>query len=138
MCVKRQHRFLPADCQVIARMGHWVDQSMYNSYLRFFKPEGLLGLGGYPGAAQKDYNTFYHPRFCVPVPAELQQLLMPYLGQLEQQVQSLGTNASASRRAFIKLMRYGVGVVVQDALELADSAPKNPVHRLLRTNQCFR
>lgn len=124
--------------QVIARMGKWLYQSIYNSYLRYFKPEGLLGLAGWPRAAQKDYTTFFHPRFCMPVPTELQQLLMPFLGCLEKEVQGMGKAATASRRAFLKLLRYGAGVVVQDALELVDLAPRNPVHQLLLRHPCFR
>lgn len=111
---------------------------MYNSYLLWFKPQGLLGLAGYPGAASNDYQAFFHPRFCMPVPVELERLLFPKLPQLEEQVRAMGTAASASRRAFLKAMHYGIVVTVQDALELADVAPANPVHRLLLRNPCFR
>jgi hypothetical protein len=120
------------------RMGRWLYQSLYNSYLRYFKPEGLLGLAGWPRAAHKDYNTFFAPRFCVPVPVELQQLLMPLLSTLEKQVHDMGQAATPSRRAFLKLLAYGAGVVVQDALELADLAPLNPVHSLLLRHPTFR
>jgi len=123
--------------QTIARMGRWLYQSLYNSYLRYFKPEGLLGLAGWPRAAQKDYNTFFHSRFLMPVPLELQQLLMPFLSTLQQQVEGMGQAATASRKAFLKLLAYGVGVVVQDALELADLSPRNPVHSLLLRHPTF-
>lgn len=100
------------------RMGRWLYQSLYNSYLRYFKPEGLLGLAGWPRAAHKDYNTFFAPRFCVPVPVELQQLLMPLLSTLEKQVQDMGQAATPSRRAFLKLL-------AQRHEEQADVVPCN-------------
>jgi hypothetical protein len=142
--VKAQTALLIKPCcalmvlQVIMRMGRWLAQSLYNSYLRYFKPEGLLGLAGWPRAALKDYSTFFHSRFCIPVPTELQQLLMPFLSTLEQQVHGMGQQATASRRAFLKLLAYGAGVVVQDALELAEQAPLNPVHHLLLSHSTFR
>lgn len=47
--------------QVIARFGKWLYAAMYKSYLMFFKVEGLLAVGGWERAAQKDYNTFWDP-----------------------------------------------------------------------------
>jgi hypothetical protein len=110
---------------------------MYNAYLLWFKPEGLLALAGYPRAATKDYSTFYHPRFVMGVPQELENLVMPMLPQLEQQVLEMGKEASASRKAYVKTMRYGATVAVQDGLELAEEYPNNPVHRLLMRNPTF-
>jgi hypothetical protein len=47
--------------QVIARFGKWLYAAMYKSYLMFFKPEGLLAMGNWPRAAQKDFQTYWHP-----------------------------------------------------------------------------
>jgi hypothetical protein len=32
-------------------MGRWLHQAMFKSCLLFFRPEGLLAAGGWPGAA---------------------------------------------------------------------------------------
>ena len=51
----------PSHTQVIARFGQWLYNAMYKSYLLFFKPEGLLAVAGWEGAAQKNFNTFWSP-----------------------------------------------------------------------------
>ncbi|KAK9814383.1 hypothetical protein WJX72_004937 [[Myrmecia] bisecta] len=59
------------DDSVIGRTGKWMYQAMYKSYLMFFKPEGLLGVGEWPGAAQKDFTQFWRPEFLLEVPDDL-------------------------------------------------------------------
>ena len=66
------------------RMGKWTYEAMNRSYLAYFKPLGLLGAGGWPGAAKNDYNQFWHPRFCVEVPSILIERLFPQLAALKK------------------------------------------------------
>ena len=65
-------------------MGKWNYEAMNKSYLMYFKPVGLLAAAGWPGAANNDYEQFWHPRFCVSVPQELVDLLFPFLQSLKQ------------------------------------------------------
>lgn len=39
--------------QTIARFGKWLKTAMLKSYLLIFKPDGLLALADWEGAAQK-------------------------------------------------------------------------------------
>ena len=77
-------RRLSWKCQVIARMGKWLYEAMSRSYLKYFKPSGLLGAGGWPGAANNDYKQFWHPRFCVEAPPALLKALFPQLEPLAE------------------------------------------------------
>jgi hypothetical protein len=65
-------------------MGKWNYEAMTKSYLMYFKPAGLLGSAGWPGAATNDYEQYWHPRFCVQVPQGLVDLLFPFLPKLRQ------------------------------------------------------
>jgi hypothetical protein len=49
--------------QVILRMGKWLRQAMYTHYLSFFKTEGLLAIGDWPYAQQKDFAHYWAERF---------------------------------------------------------------------------
>jgi hypothetical protein len=69
--------------QVIARLGRWLHTALTSSYLRFFKPEGLLAAGGWD---RRDYASFFSPRFHVDVPDQLVAEIMPFLASLQQQV----------------------------------------------------
>ena len=126
------------DDQVIARMGAWLYDAMYRSYLLFFKPEGLLAAGGWPGAAQKQFDTFWAARFCVDVPPELIQLLLPILPGLRREVRELGAKAGNSKKSIVKVLEYLAIVVVQDALELAANFPQQPAHALLLQDPMFQ
>ena len=44
--------------QVIARMGKWIYEAMYKSYLEFFKASGLMGAAGWEGAATNELRMF--------------------------------------------------------------------------------
>ncbi|KAK9916158.1 hypothetical protein WJX75_009514 [Coccomyxa subellipsoidea] len=126
------------DDKVIARMGKWNYEALSKSYLMYFKPQGLLAAGGWPGAAQNDYDQFWHPRFCVSVPRELVDLLFPFLRNLEQTVKELGKDATNSMKSVPAALDYLAVVVVQDALEDAERYPDNPVHVLLLASPVFR
>lgn len=59
-------------------MGRWLHQAMFKSCLLFFRPEGLLAAGGWPGAATRDFGQFFAERFCVKVGTHFQDLLFPF------------------------------------------------------------
>ncbi len=74
----------------------------------------------------------------MPVPAELVDVLMPWLPNFKQQVQDMGKAAGPSRRSVLESCEYLANVVVQDAMELCDAHPTHPVHALLLGHQRFR
>ncbi|KAK9829977.1 hypothetical protein WJX72_008999 [[Myrmecia] bisecta] len=104
------------DDSVIGRTGKWMYQAMYKSYLMFFKPEGLLGVGEWPGAAQKDFTQFWRPEFLLEVPDDLIYVVFPHLRRLEEVVKELGRKAGNSVKAAPHVYRYLATVVIQDAL----------------------
>ena len=115
--------------QVIARAGRWLGDAMYKSYLHFYKPEGLLGSGDWP--IDKPHALFWAPRFMMVIPQRLVHLIYPFLPALQQKIASLGSAARPSHLAVPKVLQYLGVVLVQDALELAEEFPDDPVHRLL-------
>lgn len=126
--------------QVIQRIGHWLLDAFGTAYIvPGFTAEALLALAFWPGAAQKDFSGYWAARFHVAVPDELVELLMPGLTAMEV----ANTQAAAARKPsksavhLAQVLRMGATVVVQDALELADKFPDNPVHRLLLEQDCF-
>ncbi|KAK9868889.1 hypothetical protein WJX84_000649 [Apatococcus fuscideae] len=94
--------------ETIARMGRWLRQAMYKSYLKFFRAEGLLAAGGW--SIEKPHGFFYDAsyRFCTTL-SESVVLLLEYLGI----------------------------VLVQDSLVLAEQFPDDPIHELLSTSPTF-
>jgi hypothetical protein len=74
------------------------------------------------------------------VPEELVQLLMPGLAALEKAVADLKAagKPSAVLENLVKLLRMLAVVAVQDALELAEAYPANPVHSMLLANDRFK
>jgi hypothetical protein len=76
--------------QLIARLGRWLRTALTLSYLRFFKPEGLLSAGGW----LKDRMDSFAERFCIEVPEALVALVFPCLAALRTKVglsQAMGT-----------------------------------------------
>ena len=125
--------------QTIRRMGHWLYDAMTKSYLEFFKATGLLGAGGWPGAATNELHMFWHERFMIPTPPELIVLLYPFLPKLEQVIKELGNKATLSMRAAPVLLTYLARVVIQDAIGgLYQLYPEHDVHVLLNTSSLFR
>lgn len=135
--------------QVIQRIGHWLLDSFGTAYIvPGFTPEALLALGFWPGAAQKDFTCYWAERFHVAVPSQLVYLLMPGLDRLEASAAELAEAAQRSRAAADKearnrakrmaqVLKMGAVVVVQDALELAEKFPNNPLHRVLLQKEAF-
>jgi hypothetical protein len=74
---------------VIGRQGRWLHQAMFKSYLLFFRPEGLLAAGGWPGAAERDFDHFFAERFCVKIDEHFQQLLFPFAQDFAQAVSNI-------------------------------------------------
>lgn len=126
--------------QVIQRIGHWLLDAFGTAYIvPGFTAEALLALALWPGAAQKDFTSYWAARFHVAVPDELVELLMPGLGSMEaanQQAAAAGRPNKASVH-LAQVLRMGATVVVQDALELAEKFPHNPIHKLLREQPQF-
>jgi hypothetical protein len=136
----------PQHAQVIQRIGHWLLDSFGTAYIvPGFTPEALLALGFWPGAAQKDFTGYWAERFHVAVPAELIYRLLPGLDRLEAEQEwlhaaSQGRTDKLAEAALmrVQLLRLGAVVVVQDALELADRFPRNPIHAYLLGDAQFR
>lgn len=71
--------------QLIARLGRWMRTALNQSYLRFYKPQGLLAACGW----DKDHpDGFFAERFCIEVPDELVDFVFPFLGKLKEQASS--------------------------------------------------
>ena len=132
--------------QAIMRMGHWNLSTMAESYLLTgLKPEALLTFGLWPGGPQKQFNQFWAERFLVEVPDCLVQYLVPWLKELQEKADAIAQAALAgeakllqSVKGMCKAVPYLARVVVQDALELADDMPDNPVHSMLMEHPEFR
>ena len=141
---------IAAALQIIQRIGHWLLDSFGTAYIvPGFTPEALLALAFWPGAAQKDFTGYWAERFHVSVPSVLVHLLMPGLDRLEEQAAELAEQARQSRhrqdkelsakaKRMVQVLNMGAVVVVQDALELAEQYPANPLHRTLLQQPAFR
>ncbi|KAF6253854.1 hypothetical protein COO60DRAFT_384186 [Scenedesmus sp. NREL 46B-D3] len=132
----------------LERIGHWLLDSFGTSYIvPGFTPEALLALGFWPGAAQKDFSGYWAERFHVAVPLELIYALFPGLKELEAEAAAAQQEAAGGPRsgrvapeaaAVARVLRMGAVMVVQDALELAERFPDNPIHKLLMGYDSFR
>ncbi|DBA86564.1 TPA: hypothetical protein ACH3X1_016780 [Trebouxia sp. C0004] len=127
------------DDSVMRRSGKWLYDSLSRSYLEFFKAVGLLGAGGWPGAATNELHMFWHERFVIPTPPELIVLLFPFLPNLEQAIKELAAAASLSMYAAPLILKYLARVVIQDAAGgMSRVHPDHDVHVLLNTSSVFR
>jgi hypothetical protein len=125
--------------QVICRMGGWLYDAMYKSYLEFFKASGLMGAAGWEGAATNELKLFFAERFFIVVPPELQNLVFPFMPELERIVKSMGPRAGTSMTASVAVFKYLAVVLVQDAAgRLTLDYPEHDVHRLLHGSPVFR
>lgn len=65
------------------RIGHWLMDTLGTSYITpAVGPEALLSLGFWPGAAQKDFGTFWSERFQVDVSMCANELIHYLLPQV--------------------------------------------------------
>ena len=112
--------------------------AMFQSYLMFFKPEGLLAAGSWPGALERDFGMFWATRFCVEVPRALIDYIFPWLTNLEAEVVNLEADALPSHLAAPKVVAYLGSVLIQDSLDLAERFPENLVHKHLLAHDDFR
>jgi hypothetical protein len=123
--------------QSIERMGRWVNKALYKSYLVFYAVDALLGLGGWPDAAKKDFDKYWHERFYVPVTAEMVSLVFPFFLTLKSKVTALGNKAGTSARSLVAVLEYLAGVLIQDAVDLSGTYPKHPAHAFLLDHEAF-
>lgn len=127
--------------QVIQRMGHWLLDAFGTAYIvPGFTAEALLALAFWPGAAQKDFTGYWAERFHVAVPEDLIEALMPGLSSLERDIAQAAAGNKPDKAAvhMATILRMGATVVVQDALELAERFPNNPVHAMLLKKPSFQ
>ena len=108
---------------------------MYKSYLKFYKPEGLLAAGDWP--IDHPHGFYWDPRFLIEIPAELIHVVFPFYRPLRDTVQEMGRQARGSHRSVVAVLEYLAKVLIQDALVLAASYPEDPVHALLREIPAF-
>ncbi len=121
--------------QTIERMGKWAKAAMYKSYLKFYKPEGLLAAGEWP--IEQPHGLYWAPRFLVKIPEELTDAVFPFYKPLRDTVKAMGDKARGSHRGVVAVLEYLAKVLVQDALHLARRFPDDPVHALLRELPAF-
>lgn len=112
--------------------------AMQKSYLKFFKPDGLLVLGGWSEAAQKHFDIFWSERFCLDIPSDLVEAVFPFLATLNAQVEKLGPESTTSMRSVPQVLQYLAVVLVQDACELASTNSAHPVYAYLMQQEPFR
>ena len=77
-------------------------QCLFKSYLAFFKPEGLLAAAGWGGAAERNYQRFWHERMSVEVDPELVALVYAFLAR-EREVGSCFAIVLASVMPIVSL-----------------------------------
>lgn len=121
--------------QTIARFGRWLRDALHQSYLRFFKPDGLMAVAGWD--TTEGLGTYFQERFCVEVPQILKEVVFPFMPGFAKAVKELGLSADPSMQSMVPLLDYLATVVVQDSLELAEEFPENPVHKLLLHEEEF-
>ena len=128
--------------QTIQRLGLWNLNVMQLHYLMVgMKPSLLLAMGQWEGAAENKFDTYWRENMMVLVPAELLDLLMPFYKGFKQSIAEMAASnkrVPTSARNLELLFPYLASVVVQDALELAEDFPANPVHAMLLENSTFR
>lgn len=125
--------------QTITHSAGGLYDAMYKVYRQFFRAEGLMSAAGWDGPATDVLNTFFAERFMIVVPPELQNLVFPFLPELQRVVESLGSQASLSMTASVTVFKYLAIVTVQDAAGgLVLDFPEHDVHRLLIGSPVFR
>jgi hypothetical protein len=72
------------------------------------------------------------------VPRQLVDAVFPFLEALEAKVLEMGADASPSHRVWPGLLYYLAVVLIQDALEMAEGYPDNPVHAMLLETDAFK
>ena len=70
--------------QDIAQHGGWNYDAMTKNYIQDFSTPALLGLGGWKGAAHRDFRQFFAERMCITVPKEFVQIRVPLSARAER------------------------------------------------------
>jgi hypothetical protein len=58
--------------EAILRHGRWSKVVAVLHYLTNLQPGALMSMGGWPDAHKGDFDCFWHERFCVVVPIEME------------------------------------------------------------------
>jgi hypothetical protein len=129
--------------QAIERFGIWgnLTSAQLSYLLTGLKPVTLLAMGFWDGAAQNDFDVYWHERMMVLVPGELINYLFPFLDTLSANICKAREEGKAVPIYVTNLeqrLQYEAFVAVQDALELVDRAPDNPVHAMLLKHPTFK
>ena len=124
-------------------MGQWgkMTSAQLSYLLTGLKPSTLLAMAFWEGAAEKEFDVFWHERFMPLVCGDLIHHLFPFLPTFEANIakaQAAGKAVPAHVLAARQWLPYEAMVVVQDALELVDMSPENPAHKLLLQHNTFR
>lgn len=90
----------------------------------------------WPDAAKKETGVFWREEMMAVVPRALIDYVAPWIKQLEE-MEAAGT-LDASGKGFLSSALFMMGAMLQDALELADTYPDNPVFAMLLQNPLFR
>ncbi|GLC64942.1 hypothetical protein PLESTF_000224400 [Pleodorina starrii] len=125
----------------IKRIGRWNRDPAVVSYLCQQPPSALLSLHGFPCSGPDQLATaHWAPRFAVTIPdfvvEECKLALFSFLPDLRTQaaqVKSSGRGARLSVPYNVEALEFFGACAVQDCLELAETAPGNPL--VLRLHQ---
>lgn len=119
-------------------MGKWLRQAMYTHYLSLFKTEGLLAMGDWPYAQQKDFAHFWSERFELHVAQYLIDLVFPFLKGFSSSLEQMEVKPP-SARSMVDVLEFLAVVLVQDAVELLseDKYMDHPLHTYLMADEVF-
>lgn len=120
-------------------MGKWLRQAMYTHYLSFFKTEGLLAMGDWPYAQQKDFSHFWAERFELHVAEYFIDLVFPFLKGFRSSLEQMEAKP-LSAKSMVDVLEFLAVVLVQDAVELLSQGkyPEHPMHQYLMNDELFR
>ena len=84
--------------QLIARFGGWVFTEMFKYLELGLPPAPLLAAAGFP--IESPFNMFFSFRFNIPVSPELQKLVLPVIGLMEEKLPAIDGLQGAGKPAF--------------------------------------
>jgi hypothetical protein len=120
-------------------MGKWLRQAMYTHYLSFFKTEGLLAMGDWPYAQQKDFGHYWSERFELHVAQYFIDLVFPFLKDFSSSLDKMDVKPP-SAKSMVDVLEFLAVVLVQDAVELLSEGKytAHPMHKYLMASELFK